>query len=409
MHAVGSPNSYISDLRNKIVETLKQEYQREIHIPKSEDDKDAAESYGLSFADITVWFYKRNSQQSLEEARYIWDLLPPNPLQKHNLIRYLTVYAEEVIDKHEKYCYYQKKYKKAEKIVNRTHGLIEKIREGFNKSENQVKDKLSEVSPNDNINVDDSVRFTVYLNSLEKFNPEPLYGKNSLIGYHIEMGYKNLIVSSCAQRVKKNQLDFRNEPVEMMFSLKEGSIFMNLYEDYEENGQSRKSLVAKRNLDLFTNINEKYLNDMFASEDADLTVNAEDIKPEPFFLKKHEYKSNAQSSKKAKKKSRSGDDDDEDEEDETSEAFVKLNMAVFVEDFRSLEDLVVYYKILSKRKECLETRMRDIRMKASGYKKKLTLMLLPFNDVITFTDKVLTVDRKSDKKQGGKGKPCNIF
>lgn len=380
-------------IKQQIFETLKQGYQLEIHSVKSpEEDKDSLESYSVGFADITVWFYKRNSQQSLEEARYVWDLLPPNPLQRHSLVDYLNAYTEQILEKHKQYCYYQQKYKKVEKIINRTQGLIETLREGFEK----IAGAKEHGNSKDTGNIPDDIKFSMYLSSIENINGDTAGKKNGFAGYHLELGHKDKIVSSSIHDPNGKQVDFQNSKLELTFSPKEGSIFIHLYEDYKENREVQKVLVAKRNLDLFTNISEKYLNDMlnFNSEDAEVGADYDEIRFDLFYLKRIEG-SIVTNNKK--------------ENEGMAEDLLKLNMAILIENFRQCDDLQRYYRILIKRKEHLEKKMKGIKIKSSEYKKKLTLMLFPFSDIITFNEKNVVVQKRTVKKQHQQRRTCNMF
>ena len=395
----------ILSIREQIIDIMKQEYLQEINSTSKtkEQTTNQDELYTLGFSDITVWFYKRNSQQSLEEARYIWDLLPQTPLQRHNLIEYLNLYTDQIFDKHEKYVYYQKKYRKVENIINRTQDLIESLRTSFNKinePRSASKENGIEIGSNSTV-IPETLKFSIHLSTLENSQTDYSLKHDELLGYHVELGYQTNIVSSGIQEVSSKQVvDFQNRKVDFTFSLKEGSIFIYLYEDYMENGEIKKSLVAKRNLDLFTSINEKFLNNIigFQGDDIELSADFDEMKFEPFYLKKMEAFNNENPTKDAKEK---GDLEKED--------YVRLNMAIVVEKFRRYEDLQIYYKILVKRKEHLETEMRNIKLKANGYKKKLALLLLPFSEIITFDEKCITINKKLDKKQNRKRKDCSIF
>lgn len=401
-------------LSEQIFNVMKQEYQQEVTSNKptkskgkdknKEKDKDKApqvvETDSLGFADITIWFYKRNSQQSLEEARYIWDLLPQNPLQKHNLLDYLNVYTQQIFDKHQKYCYYHKKYRKVESIINRTQALIEALRDSFNKiagQNQQSKDNVIEPFNRESITIPDSLKFSIYLSGVENIPNDSANKADDFVGYHVELGYQNNIVNSSIQPPVDRQVNFKNRKLEYNFSIKEGSIFINLYEDYMDDGDVKKVLIARRNLDLFTNINEKSLNNIlsFIGDDIELSADFDELRFETYQLKKVQQNDHM------------GIDDDGGEK--ASEDFVKLNMAVVVEKFRKFEDLQLYYRILQKRKEYLEAEMKNIKLKSSGYKTKLALMLLPFSETITFDERNLLVEKKTNKNQQKKSKGCNIF
>jgi len=395
-------------LSEQIFNVMKEEYQQEVNANKAKDktkdkakdkdkDKDkqpqSIESYNLGFADITIWFYKRNSQQSLEEARYIWDLLPQNPLQRHNLMDYLNVYTQQIFDKHQKYCYYHKKYRKVESIINRTQALIEALRESFNKIAGQ--NQQSEPFPRESMTIPDSLKFSVYLSGLDNLPRDPPNKSEDFVGYHVELGYQNNVVSSSIQAPVDNQVNFKNRKLDFAFSIKEGSIFINLYEDYMEEGEVKKVLVARRNLDLYTNINEKSLNNIlsFIGDDIELSADFDELRFETYQLKKLQQ----------------NDMGGDEEGGKDSDDFIKLNMAIVVEKFRKLEDLQLYYKILQKRKEFLEAEMKNIKLKSSGYKTKLALMLLPFSETITFDERSIFVAKKLNKSQQKKHKGCNIF
>jgi len=397
-----SGEEHTLNIREEILDIMKQEYLQEINASKTKDQAiNQAELYTLGFSDITVWFYKRNSQQSLEEARYIWDLLPQNTLQRHNLIEYLNIYTDQIFDKHEKFCYYQNKYRKVENIINRTQDLIETLRDSFNKvNEPRNASNGIEIALRESTVIPESLKFSIHLSTLENSQIDSSLKQEELLGYHIELGYQNNIVSSGIQEVSSKQMvDFQNRKIDFTFSLKEGSIFINLYEDYMDNGEIKKALIAKRNLDLFTSVNEKFLNNIigFQGDDIELSADFDEMKFEPFNLKKLEA-FNDNNTKKLKEKANLA-----------SEDFMKLNMAIIVEKFRRYEDLQIYYKILVKRKEHLESEMRNIKVKVNGYKKKLALLLLPFSEIITFDEKCITINRKLDKKQNRKQKVCHIF
>jgi len=395
-------------LSEQIFNVMKEEYQQEVNANKAKDktkekakdkekDKDkqpqSIESYNLGFADITIWFYKRNSQQSLEEARYIWDLLPQNPLQRHNLMDYLNVYTQQIFDKHQKYCYYHKKYRKVESIINRTQALIEALRESFNKISGQ--NQQSEPFTRESMTIPDSLRFSIYLSGLDGLPRDPPNKSEDFVGYHVELGYQNNVVSSSIQAPVDNQVNFKNRKLDFAFSIKEGSIFINLYEDYMEEGEVKKVLIARRNLDLYTNINEKSLNNIlsFIGDDIELSADFDELRFETYQLKKTQQ----------------NDMGGDEEGGKDSDDFIKLNMAIVVEKFRKLEDLQLYYKILQKRKEFLEAEMKNIKLKSSGYKTKLALMLLPFSETITFDERSISVAKKLNKSQQKKHKGCNIF
>lgn len=67
-----------------------------------EKDVQQEETY-LIFADINVWFYNKECQYSISEAKYCWDKLVANLMGKINLDDFLRKYGEEILDKHNTY------------------------------------------------------------------------------------------------------------------------------------------------------------------------------------------------------------------------------------------------------------------------------------------------------------------
>mmetsp|Transcript_29776 Transcript_29776/g.27250 ORF Transcript_29776/g.27250 Transcript_29776/m.27250 type:complete len:93 (+) Transcript_29776:105-383(+) len=52
----------------------------------------------LGYSDITVWFFQKNCQSSLEEANNIWKSLPETPLQKQSAEVYFSAYSNRIIE-----------------------------------------------------------------------------------------------------------------------------------------------------------------------------------------------------------------------------------------------------------------------------------------------------------------------
>ena len=379
--------------RETIFNILKEEYEKGSQKNGKEKTAKKVNMDTLGFADITVWFYKRNCQQGLEEAKYIWELLPANPMQRHTVDEYLEVYAKEIIDKHNKFSLNHSKYRRLENILNRTHALIQSLNEIFTELNLNPESEDSRASNlDDQVNSSEKFEFIIHLKSIEGHDLTPVFQRSDFLGHHIEIGYKDQIVMTESEMTEGNQIDFQDKTLEFEFSLKEGSVFIHLYEDYLTEGGTIKKLVAQRNLDLFTNVNQKFLNDLLAFDQE--VARLDEVKYDLYHLKKFVTED---------PNSRYGD-----QEDNFKENYAKLKMSIHIAGFTGCNDLFFFFKQLQKRKAFLEDKIKSVKMKASGYKQKLMLLLLPFNNILSFNEKNIII-KEAPERHRTSGTTCNLF
>ena len=384
-----------TDIKGKILSALKNEYSTDIlKANKKKNQQNEILTNSLGFADITVWFYNKNCEYALEEAKQIWDLLQTNPFDKHTILDFLNMYTDQLLDKHRKYMLYHGKYKKLEKIVTRTYEIIESLEDFLSDIKSSVPINFHS-SYNDihlsKYNVRETICFSLVLDSIEGHDLAALFQDPNFIGHHIEFGYKDDIVCSPVEMTSGNKIDFKLNRVELNFRLKDGSIFINLYEDYVKNGQQYKNCVATRNLDLFTNVNHKFLNDLVAvNHESNRDIAHDSIQTDVYYLKKI-----------VKKKSNVGSNCDTDQ-------YVKLNMSIQITNLNSCDGLIFFKNVCFSRKQYLEIKMKNIKTKSSLYKKKLSLLINPFSGSLSFNEKTLCPTGYNSKiNKGHNG--CNIF
>lgn len=82
------------------------------------------------------------------------------------------------------------------------------------------------------------------------------------------------------------------------------------------------------------------------------------------------------------------------------EQYVRLNMSIHIEGFSSCEDLILYYKLMLKRKGILENKIKNIKLRFLGYKQKVLKMIAPFESVLAINDSNLEFVVHSPKKKG---------
>jgi hypothetical protein len=244
------------------------------------------------------------------------------------------------------------------------------------------------------IDIMDSLCFNLVLDTVEGHDLTPVFQDPDFIGHHIEFGYKDQVVSSSIEMTSGNKIDFKLNRIDFPFRLKDGSIFINLYENYIRNGQPYKLCVATRNLDLFTNVNHKFLNDLLANKREDMEIANDNIQSDVYYLKKISKRGLSVATTTASSTE--------------SEQYVKLNMSIHVANMASCEDLFLFKKACIRRKEYLETKMKSIRTKSSLYKKKLMMLVNPFQISLGFNEKSLFLvgsSTKLNKSSNG----CTIF
>ena len=387
-----------TDRKGKIFSALKNEYSTDLlKANKNNHRQNNILNNRLGFADITVWFYNKNCEYALEEAKQIWNLLQKNPLDKHSIIDFLSLYSDQLLDKHRNYLLYHEKYKKLEKIVARTNEILESL-EDFLSDVKKSSPKIFYSSYSDSdlstYDIRESVCFTFVLDSIEGHDLSALFQDPNFIGHHVEFGYLDNVVCSPIVMTSGNKIDFKLNQVNLNFRLKDISIFINLYEDYVKNGHRYKNCVATRNLDLFTNINHKFLNDLVVNKDENgMDILHGLIQSDVYYLKKI-----------AKKNLNSLESNSVIDTPE----YVKLNMSIQIANLSSCEDLLFFKNICNSRKQYLEMKMKNIKNKSTLYKKKLLLMINPFSASLYFNEKTLC-SRSSNSKINKDQNGCKIF
>ena len=61
------------------------------------------EDQQLFFADINVWFFKKNCPESITEAKAVWDQLTVNMIGKASLDDFLRKYSQVIVETHSSY------------------------------------------------------------------------------------------------------------------------------------------------------------------------------------------------------------------------------------------------------------------------------------------------------------------
>jgi hypothetical protein len=382
-------NKIISN-NDALVTLLKEEYLNELLRNKKDKDPKKLNLENLGFADITVWFYKKNCPQSLEEAKTIWENLPQNQLQRHNLDEFLEAYSKELLDKHQKFSIHHSKYRKIENILNRTHALVQSLNDIFSELNLNPENNNHESNSEDLEILSDIISFSIYIKSVEGHDLSSVFQRSDFLGHHIEIGYKDDLVLTETESTQGNQIDFQEKKLEFNTSIKDGSVFIHLYEDYQGEEEPVKKLVAQRNLDLFTNVNQKFLNDLLAF-DQDV-ARIDEIKYDIYHLKKFLDETNKNSTL----------------EDGNKENYAKLEMSIHIDGFSRCEDLLFYFRQLKRRKAYLEERIKQIKLKSAGYKQKVMLLAQPFKNVISFNEKCITINEIPENQNSSKIS-CNLF
>ena len=375
---------YQPDIKGKIIRVLKREYQNELNSPKGKKTKNQVPIVStLAFADITVWFYKRNCQQSLEEAKNVWDLLPQNPLQKQPLNAFLDMYTEEIMDKYNKYIHYRNKTNVLEPVYRRIQSLVDSLSISHNISD----EGSSAENPKE-----DTASFSICVKSVQGHDLSAVFQNSDLIGHHIEIGHKDDTVSTSIEGTDGSHIDFKNTKITYNMGLAKPSVTVSLYEDYVKNGYQYKILVARRDIDLFA-----FLANPASSPTVKGAESYEDAK------------SNCIQLIKTSKHGEFGEGHyNINEERLTSDQVANLSVSVSLEG-HGKDSFSQYVETLHRRLAYLEKKLKKLKLKTTGYKKKLMLMILPFEESIAFDGDSILVNEKAESKKAHQHEKCNIF
>lgn len=408
MEIVSEKNT--TDTKSKLISVISSEYVSKLKGVESKPtkkSKNGSNSVALdekiTFADITVWFYKKNCPQCLDEARVIWDSLPETLSQKQNVGHFFDAYANYVMATHEKYVAYISKCKKVEKMISRTKDFIRSINE-------RISPHFRSEITDSTIPSLDELSFEIILDSIEGYDLDSVFQRKDLLGHQLEFGYKDNKVTSSIIRTNGNSVLFQKEKLRMKFSPKSGSIFINLVEKYgqEEGEVTESKCVAMRNLDLFTNVNEWFIKEIMNNPLGDSSDGSEEIS----LTKKNESEVANRPSERVfetfvlkKKGSLKRFSFDNSPKTLPDENFVKLTMSIEIPAVRSVQDLRYYSKLCEERTLCLKEQLQRARTQASGFKRKMNMLIAPFESV-KFTEKTIEFEEITKKTPKH---ACNIF
>jgi hypothetical protein len=217
------------DISEKIMKVLRKEYQNELALPKS---KKSANSdtlpISLGFSDITVWFYKRQCEQALQDAKAIWEKLPDNPLQRQDLSDFLRLYTDEIISKFTKFTHYNSKADYHEDLIHQTNNLLLSISHFQPRSPPQ-----------------DSITLDIVIDSIENHDLSSVFGDPDLVGHHLEISVKDQIIGTNIEGTNGSKIDFKKTRMTMSLPLGCKGVVVSLYEDYIMNGVASQKLVGR--------------------------------------------------------------------------------------------------------------------------------------------------------------------
>lgn len=97
---------------SSIVDQIYNEIKRE-YIEDLREELDEREDTLIAFPDIHVWFFNRNSQRVLPEAKKVWETLLSAPTGRKSLYcshrnKFITAYATLIVAKHSRLVYLHK-------------------------------------------------------------------------------------------------------------------------------------------------------------------------------------------------------------------------------------------------------------------------------------------------------------
>ena len=95
-------------LESILINEMRQEYIDEL----KEDSEDHSDTM-ITYPDIYVWFYNKDCQRALTEAKKIWEQTPSSPMGRKemyplNSFEFLSSYTSAIIKRHSRLAYLHK-------------------------------------------------------------------------------------------------------------------------------------------------------------------------------------------------------------------------------------------------------------------------------------------------------------
>ena len=402
------------DTKSKLISAIASEYVSKLKAKTEKSPKKSkhaqaslALSEKITFADITVWFYKKNCPQSLEEAKSIWEILPETIIQKQEVTNYFQVYAERILEKHSQYVHYSSQCKKLETLISQTTNFTREIRSLLPQLDNSFENES-------NSSIPENFTFEIVLASIDDQGLESQFQRSDLLGHQIEFLCSETNMKSSMTQTVGSKIKFHQEKITLQFDPKNESLELNLCEIYgcgNEVAESR--CIARRNLDLFTNINEWYIREILEYAQVDPKqldcddkleeTEFESLKErwensrkfESFLLKKQNISESTIRSKRKKVLKKSSLD----------QQLIQLNMSIEIPTINSVQDFQSYLALCDLRADYLREKLRNARAQALINKRSISLLLAPFENV-KFDEKTIFFEEAPKKTPKH---DCKIF
>ena len=349
-------------IREKILMVLRDEYLLGLNSvnKKGNNHEEGLTSKSLGFSDITVWFFKRNCQGSLSEAKTIWDQLAEKAPGRHLLMDFLEKYSDEIIETYKSFTQKSTTLHQIESILQDTNQLLNSINQ--NNEQETVNGNKREKNP----------IISIYLESISGHDLNPVFSNPSLIGHQIEIGEGKNISQSNVEGTNGAQVDF-NEMIHYEFPLKTVLTRIALYEVYSNDGVVSKKLTAEKNINLLCS----------------QLVQAQGLTREVGLSTDLKNCSQCCLGEKI-----------------NSDESVKLRIRATIGKENQSEAI---RKILNERVKVLQSKLQKKHRKIIELQQKLMRLISPFQDSIAISQEKISIIEKHKVKKSGQNDRCSIF
>lgn len=210
----------------------------------------------LTFADLTSWIYQKTySSSSGFETKKLWNVLSKgDDIEELKFDEFFKNYAEALYETHQKMVYLRRKSQKILKLKKRTMKYLESL-------EYLLRELGCKGSEQGNRLVEGGHKcnFLINVDTLENFEMGNIFKDNEYLGHHIELGYKDAVVFTPTQSSNGRLVNFGKIQLGLNLDFMVGNIFINVYEDFLRETRIDKTLVARRNLDLFSSLSRGFI------------------------------------------------------------------------------------------------------------------------------------------------------
>lgn len=399
----------------------------------------------FTFTNLSAWLYQKTHNSVSPDAKKLWAILFQQGNETSDELKFedfFRVYSEALYEKHQKSMGMRRKAQKISKLKRRAT----KYQEGL---DNLLRDFGHKPTQNRNnlIDLGGKCSFLISLDTLEIGN---IFKDQDYLGHHVELGYKEAVVFTQSEQTNGRLVNFRKTQLTLNLDYMTGTIFLNVYEDFLRENRIDKTLVARRNLDLFSNLSRSFILKLLIKDIRDealtkkfLTIFDEmaledDNEEGPsrdnnLRLLKGEGKMNILEDARHHNVSISNNYSHDLIENElrterfklcktnnpVHNPYVFLRLYISCDNLKGIDDLGYYSELMEKRREFLAQKAEKVLKKMHFYKSVLSLLTVPVRGVVV-TDSEIRVDRKFLKLSGHSlnnetmtfaqnRRSCNIF